>query len=277
MNKLILSTGCLFHKPLGDTFLLAKKAGFDGIEVMVDNNPESLDTRKLNGFAEKFNIPVLSLHMPLDKCAVFGDDPQEIINSMVGIAQKLIVKNIVVHPARKTSSSYYNKLIDAINSKNNETTNAVYSSNGSEKLPTRNGIVFAVENLPDNGKYNKKVQNPVGLSQDFQDICLDTSHLATTSLDFKEVVSEAKNNIRHVHFSDSDILKKDGIVTDDHLPLVHGKLPLKWLVQLLINTGYKGMFCFELRPELFSGLSSTQITDLLKDIRSKYLSYNNKF
>lgn len=263
----------MFHKPLGDTFWLAKKAGFDGIEVMVDNNPESYSIEKLNKLTKKYDIPILSLHMPLDKCSVFGDEPQEIINSMVGIAQKLNVKNIVVHPARKVIGNYYNNFKDAINGIIINTTSAVYSSNDSEKLPTRNGIVFSVENLPDNGKYNKKVQNPVELSQDFHDICLDTSHLATTSFDFKEVVSEAKNNIRHVHFSDSDILKKDGIVTDDHLPLGHGKLPLKWLVQLLINTGYEGMFCIELRPELFTGLSDKQTINILNDIRAKYQFY----
>lgn len=32
MNKLILSTGCLFRRPLGDTFSLAKK---DGIMIVI--------------------------------------------------------------------------------------------------------------------------------------------------------------------------------------------------------------------------------------------------
>lgn len=254
MNKLILSTGCLFHKPLGDTFWLAKKAGFDGIEVMVDNNPDSQNIKKIIGYAKKYKIPVLSLHMPLDKCAAFGDEPQEIINSMVGIAQKLNVKNIVVHPARKTIDGYYNKLKDAINSIDND-------------------VIITVENLPDNGKYEKKMHNPVALARDFRKICIDTSHLATTKLDFRSAVSKTKKSISHIHFSDSNIVKQNGFVTDDHLPIGCGKLPLEWLVRQLKESNYKGMFCIELRPELFTGLSNKQTIKILNDIRAKYQFY----
>jgi len=34
--KYIFSTGCLYHLPIEEIFLLASEAGFDGCEVVID-------------------------------------------------------------------------------------------------------------------------------------------------------------------------------------------------------------------------------------------------
>lgn len=46
-NKIILSTGALFHLPIKKVFCIAKKTNFDGLELILDENEGSTDIERL--------------------------------------------------------------------------------------------------------------------------------------------------------------------------------------------------------------------------------------
>lgn len=250
-NKIILSTGALFHLPLSDIFLIAKKSGFEGLEMIIDNNPETINVTLLQQLTQRFRIPILSVHAPLDNCLVFGNEARKIINETLQIAKKIDADILVFHPWRGDNPKSYDDF-----------TKTLKDTKNTKK------IILLPENLPKTaGK--KKNCNPVSLIKKFSDICLDTSHLATAGINFEKTINAVLRYIKHVHLSNSNLTKiKKGVCKDEHLPVGQGKLPLSWLANLLYDHSYRGYYCLELRPSVFQNKTASGIISDLKEILS---------
>ena len=64
--KILFSTGCLFYLPLKDIFDIAKKAGFEGCDLVIDGHFN--DSRYVYKALECLDIlPVYSVHAPFVK------------------------------------------------------------------------------------------------------------------------------------------------------------------------------------------------------------------
>lgn len=250
-NKIVLSTGTLFHLSIEEIFCIAGNAKFDGLELIIDENKDSTDIEKLKKYIIKYELPVLSVHAPLDNCEVFGDEASDIVLETLGIAKSLGSKVAIFHPSRKKYKTYQNDLRSSIRSNHN------------------NAMKIAVENMPKNNtnKNDATAYDPELLQKSFGDICLDTSHLATTKLDFKMKINNTIKSIRHLHLADSNFVSEgEDYFVDEHLPCSTGKLDLKWLTQKLNKMGYNGMYCIELRPKLFKDLKIEEIINKLSEI-----------
>lgn len=250
-NKIIVSTGALFHLPLELIFKVAAQAGFDGIELVIDDNPLTTDGAAINQLVKQFEMPVLSVHMPMSGSSVFGDLPETIISRSFTLAQAIAAKGLVIHPDRK-GNDHYEQVIISIMKK--------YSGHSS--------ITLLLENVPrrDNTRIEKRKQlyNPKFVAHLYQPICLDTSHLATSRLDFRSAVQEVLSFVGHVHLSDSNIIEQDdGTIMDQHLPIGSGCLPLEWVIRRLKASHYSGNYCFELRPTLFEGKSAADVEQFI--------------
>jgi sugar phosphate isomerase/epimerase len=257
-NKIILSTGSLFHLSIEEIFYIAESAGFDGLELIIDNNKDSTDVGRLKEYIAKYKLPILSVHAPLDNCEVFGDRADSIVQKTLEIAEILESVVVVFHPTRKTYEMYKNDLIQNL------------------KANLDDKVKLVVENMPKNvaNKNDEIVYDPELFQSFFKDICLDTSHLATTGLDFKIKIKNIINSVKHVHLADSNFVsEKEDYFVDEHLPCSTGKLDLKWLTQKLSETGYDGMYCIELRPKIFEELKIEEIIEKLSEIMQdvKYL------
>lgn len=251
-NKIILSTGALFHLSIEEMFHIARRAKFDGLELIIDDYKSSTDVDKLKKYIVKYKLPVLSVHAPLDNCQMFGDEASNIVLKTLEITSSLESKVVVFHPSRKKYKKYQNNLRSSISSNRN------------------NAIKMVVENMPKNNtnKNDAIFYDPEPLEEFFGNICLDTSHLATTKLDFKKKIESITNSIKHVHLADSNFVSAgDGFYADEHLPCLTGKLNLKWLTQKLSETEYSGMYCLELRPQIFKGLKIEETVSKLSEIR----------
>lgn len=248
-NKIILSTGALFHFSIEKIFYITKRASFDGLELILDENEGSTDVEKLKKYTIEYELPILSVHAPLDNCKVFGDESNNIILRTLEIAKSLGSKVVVFHPIREKNETYQNDLRSGIKSNQN------------------NAIKMVVENMPKKMEGNKTFYDPEPLEDFFGDICLDTSHLATTKLDFKTKIESIINSVKHVHLADSNFVsEREDCFIDEHLPCSSGKLDLKWLAQKLNETGYKGMYCIELRPKIFKNLKLEETANELSKI-----------
>lgn len=250
-NKIILSTGALFHLPIEKIFRIAKSAKFDGLELIVDDNKDSANVDKLKKYIFKYKLPILSVHAPLDNCEIFRDEANDIVLETLEIAKSLLSKVAVFHPSRKKFKTYQNNLRSSI------------------RLNQNNAVKMVVENMPKNNtnKNDEIFYDPEPLEEFFGDICLDTSHLATTKLDFKNKIESTINSIKHIHLADSDFVSEGGdYFVDEHLPCSTGKLELRWLSQKLNEAGYNGMYCIELRPKIFKNFRLDEITGKLSKI-----------
>lgn len=245
-NKIILSTGSLFFLPLEKIINIAKAAGFDGIELMVDQTSLTRDDKKLIKLSKKYSLPILAIHAPHDKYDCFSQTANGIVGGSMALAKKLKAQVVVIHPARIALPEYSNDL---------------------KKLDLSDPIV--VENLPDNGRLHSSDQNyvrPLFVNNIFDNICLDTSHLATSGGDFKKQAMAMLPKIRHIHFSDNALkINSKNFIEDSHLLPSEGKLPLKWLLRELSKIDYRGFISLELLPNYFSEKSPNDIIRILRE------------
>lgn len=253
MTKITLSTGTLFHLPLEEIFDVIKAAQFDGLELLLDNEIHQKGVPVLRALSVSHKLPILSVHAPLDHIQIFGDTADAILERTRRLATDIGTSKVVVHPYRIGSPHYENELSHWM----------------TENLPTAGPKIF-IENLPKQVQSEHliaAVYDPQQLAAQFTAICLDTSHLATTGLDLKKIVSINWSKIGHVHLSDSNFKPiNDQANRDEHLPPGAGKLPLEWLVKFLQQHGYAGDYCIELRPANLAHLSHQELTKFLQEM-----------
>lgn len=255
-NKVLLSTGSLYHLPLENIFHISREAGFNGLELIFNEQPETTNIRLVRSLIEKYDFPIISAHIPMDQCAIFGHQAVNIIKKCISFCTEIGATKLVVHPWRKNYLDYSGQLESMLQALRRDT-----------------DIKIFIENLPRQiGDYHLKEDyfNPVILARKYKPICLDTSHFATTGLNFKSLVSIIVKDISHVHLSDSNLIPMSSTAfEDEHLLFGTGKLPLEWLLRKLNTSGYTGDFCMELRPKFFSDMDQQSIISALNEAVEK--------
>ncbi len=252
-NRILLSTGSLFHLPLATIFSIARNSGFDGLELIFNEYPETINPQVVQKAIDGFSLPVISAHVPMDSCSVFGAVAEKIIIKCIETGSQIGVEKLVIHPWRKNTPGYSNQLFGSI-----------------DDLRARSTQDLLIENLPkqvNDYEVAEKYYNPIMLRKSSQSICLDTSHLATTKLDFKHHVGAILPAINHVHLSDSNLQRMNEVaLLDEHLLVGAGKLPLQWFIHQLSSIHYKGDYTIEVRPSAFGQKSEEAIIDVLSDV-----------
>jgi sugar phosphate isomerase/epimerase len=75
----------------------AAEAGYDGVEIMMDERWDTVQDAYLNYLAEKHGMPILALHTPLHE-GVWRLDPEETLVRSAKLAAKIGAPVIIVHP-----------------------------------------------------------------------------------------------------------------------------------------------------------------------------------
>ncbi|MBN1935069.1 MAG: TIM barrel protein, partial [Anaerolineae bacterium] len=94
---IILSTGSIYTYGTARIFELAAEMGFDGIEVLVDQRPDTWQTDYLRRLSETYNLPILALHSPFDHVAHWEQGPVAYLRRTVELARSLGVPTVVQH------------------------------------------------------------------------------------------------------------------------------------------------------------------------------------
>lgn len=246
-----LSTGSLHCYGIDRVFSLAAEAGFDGVEVMVDNRWDSRQADYLNQLQVRHGLPIVSVHSPFAP-EVDGWEDHEIhrVLRSVSLAESVGAGTVVVHlprrwsrwgarlpglvvdllfgPCRRRDEEYLEWLLDEM-----------------PAFQASTEIVLAVENMPVR-RVLGRVVNPYrfnsveGLEQ-FEHLTLDTTHLGTWRADVLEVYRRVADRVAHVHLSNYN--------GHEHRLLTDGHLPLGELLRNLRANGYGGVVTVELTPE----------------------------
>ena len=228
---IICSTISVFSKPIDVAFPLFARTGFDGIELMVTNDPDTQEATRVRALSEDHALPVLAVHAPflLMSRRVWGRDPLGKIDRAIELALGVGAPLVVVHPPYRWQSTYRRWLDEALPS-----------------LAAERGVRVAVENmfpLRVRGRSVARLHAHQSLEDldRFPDVTLDTSHLAVSGLDPVEAVTRLGDRLAHVHLSNNA-----GKGWDSHLPLDEGVLDLGPFLEALAGRRFRGAISLEI-------------------------------
>lgn len=226
----IFSTGSLYTFGLDRVFAWTSASGFDGVEVMMDDRWDTHQEDYLRDLADRHEIPVLALHPPLYEGA-WRLPKGETLVRCARLAASLSIPTIVAHPPQPGRG------LDEWRS-------------GPLAEARETGVTIAVENMPKverrgwRSHFEGRGSSYLPRHLDgFEEITLDTSHVAASRLDLMGFYRDVAARLRHVHLSDSDLTGGD-----QHRLPGKGRLPLKPLLGALSEDGFTGTVSLELKP-----------------------------
>jgi len=249
-----LSTGSLYSYGLARVFELGARAGYDGIEVLVDHRWDSRQPSYLRRLSADYGLPIVAVHSPF--VAEVGGWPADQLGRLqrtVPLAQEIGAPLVVTHlPFRiymimghwhayrprhfrlpvliPRREPYYHFL-----------------RNGLVELEVRAGVTIAVENMPSQRLLGLRVNgywfNSTAELERFPHLTLDTTHLGTWGLDPLAVYEQLRARVVHVHLSNFGDEKEHRSPPDGHLPLAE-------LLRRLARDGYPGTITVESDPSM---------------------------
>jgi sugar phosphate isomerase/epimerase len=103
-----MSSSCVYPLGVEHVFRLARLAGYDGVEVMVTNDPMTQDPEILRELSLRYSQPILAIHAPvlLLTTFVWSRDPQVKLERSADLAAELGASTVVVHPPFRWQSGY---------------------------------------------------------------------------------------------------------------------------------------------------------------------------
>jgi sugar phosphate isomerase/epimerase len=253
---LALSTGSLYTYGTERVFGLAKEAGFDGVEMMIDQRWDTRQPDYLNRLKERYALPIASVHAPF----VFGipgwpTSGVESCKRAVALAEAVGARTVVMHtplrmtfvhiawPAlrQKPLNWWYPRTLDKEHLR--------WLDDGLAAFQKTTPVTIAVENLPYRrqwfGLYKSLWhRNTPDDWAKLEHWTLDTTHVGTWGHDLLALYERLKRRLAHIHLSNHN--QKE--TPDEHRLLHDGHLPLGELLQRLSRDGYTGIITCELDP-----------------------------
>jgi sugar phosphate isomerase/epimerase len=228
-GPVIFSTGSLYPFGLDRVYGWISEAGYDGVEIMMDERWDTHQEEYLGDLVERHGVPILALHLPLRRGA-WGLGPEETLVRVARLARRIRVPVVVAHPPPP------GRLLERWKA-------------GPLREAREQNVVVAVENMPRSragGLFRvrrKSCYLPEHLA-DVGEVTLDTSHAGASKIDLLEAHSAIALQLRHVHLSDSNL----EVGRDEHRLPGQGRLPLKPFLAALGASGYTGAVSLELKP-----------------------------
>jgi sugar phosphate isomerase/epimerase len=225
-----LSSASVYPEPTAAAFELARRLGYDAVEVMVSIDPVSQDIAAVKHLADYHGVPICAVHAPclLITQRVWGTDPWVKLEMSAEMAHDVGADVVVVHPPFRWQRDYARGFEEGI-----------------ERLERETGIAFAVENMyPWRASSRREMQVYLPgwdvSEQDYANTTLDVSHASTARADSLELAKRLGDRLRHVHLTDGT-----GSPKDEHLLPGRGNQPVEELLEHLADTSYDGHIVLE--------------------------------
>lgn len=235
--KVALSTISVYPENTATGFAAAARLGYDGVEVMVTNDPVSQSVDALRRLRDGLGVPILAIHAPclfwLNLQRVWGIDAWTKLVKAREVATALGANTVVVHPPFVWQSKYATDFVAGINRMQNET-----------------DIRFAVENMypwrpPRVLKIGERQLEAYApgwdpTEQDYPNFTLDLSHSSTSRIDTMAMLDRMGDRMTHLHLADGR-----GTNADEHLVPGRGNQPCAEILGRLGQTGFTGNVVLE--------------------------------
>jgi sugar phosphate isomerase/epimerase len=268
----ILSTGSLYTYGLDRVFALAAKAGYDGVEVLVDARWDTRDPSTLRRLSSAWGMPIEALHSPfVPDIHGWPSDQLGRLKKTVALAKELGVGVVVSHlPLRIAGLAFRmvgfgnrGSLVPLPWMRRGLYYQALNEGRLREAVSS-GGIIVALENMPARHifgmRFNAFWFNRPGELLRFPHLTLDTTHLGTWGLDPVEIYRHLGERVVHVHLSNFD--------GREHRSPASGHMDLAGLLRILEKTGYKGSVSVECDPDALKAGDEALCLGLLQEALS---------
>jgi len=260
--QIAFSTGSLYTYGLDRVFDLAREAGFDGMEIMVDNRLDTRDVTYLRRLQERHGLPILSLHSPFPLIAVDGWPWDDVIRIQrtVALAEALGASIVVAHLPLRVHAA----VIQATLVKRRFLLPIIWPAGRGyarwlkTELPAfqqTSPVTVAIENMPCFWLGRRRLEvhymNHIAEWAQLPSLTLDTTHLGTWGLDILAVYEQVADGVAHVHLSNY-------CNGEEHLRPEDGDLPLGAFLERLCGR-FKGVVVVELNPKSMEAEDETQV------------------
>lgn len=228
-TKVVLSTASVYPENTVTAFELAAGLGYDGVEVMVWNDPVSQDIEALRRLSDAHRMPILAIHAPclLITQRVWTTDPWTKLVRARAAAEKLGADTVVVHPPFRWQRQYAREFVRGI-----------------DRMAGETDVRFAVENMyPWRYRDREMLAYAPGwdvTDEAYRHFTIDLSHVSTSRVDAFEMVDRMGDRLAHVHLADGA-----GSGKDEHLIPGRGTQPCAALLEQLARTGFAGHVVLE--------------------------------
>jgi sugar phosphate isomerase/epimerase len=224
-----LSTASVYPESTEAGFQLAAELGYDGVELMVWNDPISQDPRAVAKLSARYRVPVLAVHAPCLAVTqrVWGTDPVERLRRSGEIAAYLGAATVVVHPPFRWQRGYAQAFPDVV-----------------AQVAQTYDVALAVENMFPVRRIGMSAV-PYAPSEDPTDVghryyTLDLSHTSAAGVDALALMDRMGPNLEHIHLTDGS-----GATRDEHLVPGRGNQPCAEVLERLVGRGFTGVVVLE--------------------------------
>jgi sugar phosphate isomerase/epimerase len=224
-----LSTASVYPESTEAGFELAAELGYDGVELMVWNDPVSQDPRAIARLSARYRVPVLAVHAPCLAVTqrVWGTDPIERLFRSGAVAAELGAGTVVVHPPFRWQRTYAREFADTVEEVAQTYDVALAVEN---MFPVRRAGLSAVPYAPS--------EDPTEVGHRFY--TLDLSHAATAGVDALALMDRMGSGLEHLHLTDGS-----GSSRDEHLVPGRGNQPCAEVLERLAEQGFTGLVVLE--------------------------------
>ncbi len=267
--KVSLSTACLYLYPLRKTFELAKRAGFDGIELVIGPEVEWRGGDYIRRLSNEYALPILTVHPPLFAFPGWSKIHLTIepyFEKAMRITRAVGAPLMVLHMPRAETfddpigRGFVRKLVST--RERLDGTGPRLALENSSKFRERDAR-YILRTLPDLRGFADAHDFPM---------TLDTAHVGTWDLDLISSLDYFEGRLANVHFS--DLSEVPGWVMN--LPKLHsylrqhqmpgsGMLPLEEFLRELALRGYRGPITYELSPVALKFWSPQRVAEKLRE------------
>jgi sugar phosphate isomerase/epimerase len=262
--RLIFSTGSLYSYSIERCFEFASKAGFDGMELMIDARWDTRQPDYLNRLIQRYSLPIVAVHSPFFGVPGWPADQPSLIKQSLALAEAVEARVVVHHlPDRMglahlsiNPRQYLIPLIWWDRHRNYR----IWLDTEYPALQNSTHVELCIENMPAKKLFGYRMNwntwNTVRDMLRFPALTMDTTHLATWALDPLEVYARWTTRVRHVHLSNYN--------GREHRRPEDGQLRLDLLLARLVEDAYAGAVSLELHPDaLNAGAPDEEVLTLL--------------
>lgn len=247
-----ISTGTLFTFPLNKAFRIASEAGFDGVELIINQDFQKVNTRQV--MAEMSQIlPIRSIHAPFMPLDGWGG-PVDSLKRCVELAAGCDVPLVNFHPPSwmGVELKFWRWMYRVIDF---------------QKEVGQGAVTVTLENMPWTGRFrlNQYILSSTDELIEFLQernlfLTFDCTHMGSGKANFINDFYLCYNTgrIKNIHFSDYGHGR-------EHLLPGHGILPLTRFLNHLRSTNYGEVLTLELSPHEFPH-DERVIVESLKEI-----------
>jgi sugar phosphate isomerase/epimerase len=263
--RFLLSTGSLWSYSLERVFGFAAKAGFDGLELLVDMRWETRQPAYLHNLIERHQLPILAVHSPfLPNIPGWPHDQPERIRCTVDLVSDVGAEVVVHHLPSRLGTIWVQlpgRFFPLPFPRNQDAGYKRWLEKDYQPFQAATPIKLCIENIPAFNRFGRHSNlwhwNTIKEIGRFPNLTMDTTHLGTWGLEPVDIFPQLKGKVGHIHLSNYD--------GREHIRPENGRLHLDKLLAHLTKIEYPGLITLELQPDdLGAGQPDQTIINRLK-------------